>query len=135
MNAIRKQLLAIFASDEPEYRRAATLGAAALPVLREMVEEADEDIASSAVYVAALIGTDAALPILATAARRPDSTRGHAVYALKTFVERAPFREQIESAAGILAPMLHDPDPDVRKLAQRAAAAFPQGVIARHAAA
>ena len=135
MKSIRRQLLDIFRGDEPEYGRAAALGTAALPVLREMVSESDEDVAASAVYAAALIGTAAALPIMAAAACRADSARLHTAYALETFVANGAPPDQIESAAEILAPMFHDPDPDVCTLAERAAVVFPQGVFDQHMAA
>jgi len=130
MADIRAQLLHIFAGYEPEYQRAIAIGPEALPILREMVTE-DEDTAASAVYVAAMIGGDDALEIIATAAARADTVRSHAAYALLQFVTRTRAKLQLEAAAEILVQLLDDQELSVRKYAQRAAAAIPDG--AHHA--
>ena len=136
MRSIRKQLLDIFAGDEPEYERAAALGFAALPVLAEMVNE-DIGVASSAVYVAGLIAAHESVDIIARAARSDDpDLRTHAAGALRQFVSRTHSSDNLDAAAEILAPLLDDQDVCVRKFAQRAAAAFPDGArhpVGRHA--
>jgi hypothetical protein len=128
MNAIRKQLLAIFAGEEPDYPRAASLGSAAIPVLRQMIDE-DVDTASSAVYVAALIAAPGSLEILERGAQSHNPTlRVRTAGAFCAFLERAPAADDLEQAGEIIATLLDDDDPDVRRFAQRAADALPAAV-------
>jgi HEAT repeat protein len=131
MTSIRKQLLAIFAGEEPEYDRAAALGTRALPALRAIVET-DPKHAASAVYVAGLIGSREALDILAWAARGDDSRlRLHTAGALGEFINRARSCDERDAAWEILASLLDDPSKGVRRFAGRAAADLPD--YAQHA--
>ncbi|MBV9108543.1 MAG: hypothetical protein JO306_03950 [Gemmatimonadetes bacterium] len=128
MNAIRKQLLAIFAGDEPDYLQAASLGPAALPVLRQMMD-ADVDTASSAVYVAGLIAASGSLEILERGAQSHSPTlRVRTAGAFREFLERARSADDLDQAGEIIATLLDDDDPDVRRFAQRAAEALPAEV-------
>ena len=131
MTGIRERLLTIFAADEPEYGRAAALGASALPVLREMIDGDDSEIASQAVYVAGLMATGASLGLISRAARHHDpDLRATAAGALREFAMAVVSPDDLDAASGVLELLLSDADATVRRFAQRAAAAFPDGVHA-----
>ncbi len=127
MTAIRKQLLDIFAGDEPDYERAAAMGPVALPVLRKMVGE-NADLAAQAVCVAGLQGSRDALEIIAIVTRSDDADlRASAAGALGEFAVSCKSSDDLDSAFELLTPLLDDSSPTVRRFAQRAAAAFPDG--------
>lgn len=58
--------------EEPDYAEAAKLGRAALPHLKNLVEDNDPGIGPKAAYLAGRIGDAAAAPILESAAASPD---------------------------------------------------------------
>src|SRR5215207_8492532 len=55
--------------DEPDYNRAKSLGTAALPALRQLIECRDPGLASKATHLAALIGGDEAEALVVSASR------------------------------------------------------------------
>jgi hypothetical protein len=131
VTGIREKLITIFSADEPEYERAAAMGPSVLPVLREMIDGDDPEIASQAVYVAGMMATGASLDVISRAARHglPD-LRATAAGALRTFVIGAASADDVDAASEVLEPLLSDADPIVRRFAQRAADLFPDGAHA-----
>lgn len=111
----RDELIAALEPDEVDYDRIVrVIGAAALPLLPELIDGARLDLAAKATSLAGLLAGDQRLPVLEQAARSP-----HAVVR----VSAAAAAETVSPAeAERLVPLLlADEDPSVRKLAIRAA--------------
>jgi hypothetical protein len=64
-----EQVLAILMPEEPDYPNAASLGADALPYLKNLANGSDLMLASKSVYLASLIQTEQSTEILQTAAQ------------------------------------------------------------------
>jgi hypothetical protein len=64
-----EQVLAILMPEEPDYPNAASLGADALPHLKNLATGSDLMLASKSVYLASLIQTEQSTEILQTAAQ------------------------------------------------------------------
>jgi len=125
MPSIRETLISIFAADEPDYDRAVALGKAALPAISEMVDD-DPHRAAAAVYVAGQIPSHESLEVIAHAARSADSlVRATAAGALRDWAKHPETADDLEAAFEIVAPLLADADPSVRKFAHRALAVLP----------
>jgi hypothetical protein len=69
MTVTLEQVLAILMPEEPDYPNGASLGADALPHLKNLVNGSDLMLASKAVYLASLIQTEQSTEILQTAAQ------------------------------------------------------------------
>jgi len=125
MPSIRETLVAIFAADEPDYDRAVALGTAALRAIGEMIDD-EPHLAASAVYVAGQIPTHESLEVIARAARCQDAVvRATAAGALRDWAQHPESADDLEAAFDIVAPLLDDADPSVRKFANRALAVLP----------
>jgi HEAT repeat protein len=107
MQQVRAQL----DRDEPDYPAAARPGPEALPHLRQLAQGDDPMLASKAVYLASLIGTDQSVTIVNEAAAKPDPiVRAAAAGAVRN-LDQAPNQ--------LLNSLLNDRDVGVRKLALR----------------
>ena len=111
MPVTMQQVRAQLDRDEPDYPAAARLGPEALPHLRQLAQGADPMLASKAVYLASLIGTDQSVTIVNEAAAKPDPiVRAAAAGAVRN-LDRAPNQ--------LLNSLLNDQDAGVRKVALR----------------
>ena len=109
MAVTMQQVLAQIDKDEPDYARAAKLGSAALPHLRQIIEAEDPLLASKAAYLASLIGGADAIEVLDEAAkRREPEVRVAVAHALQNTSDAPP--QLVERLLG-------DEDAGVRKLA------------------
>ncbi|HSU12685.1 MAG TPA: hypothetical protein VLK66_01190 [Longimicrobium sp.] len=125
MPSMRETLLSIFAADEPDYDRAVALGTAALPTIAEMIDE-EPHRAAAAVYVAGQIPAHESLEVIARAARREHPlVRANAAGALRDWATHPECADDLDAAFEIVAPLLDDADPSVRKFAHRALAVLP----------
>jgi len=107
MQQVRAQL----DRDEPDYPAAARLGPEAFPHLRQFAQGDDPMLASKAVYLASLIGTEQSVAIVNEAAGKPNPiVRAAAAGALRN-LDQAPNQ--------LLNSLLNDQDVGVRKVALR----------------
>jgi len=107
MQQVRAQL----DRDEPDYPAAARLGPEAFPHLRQLAQGDDPMLASKAVYLASLIGTEQSVAIVNEAAGKPNPiVRAAAAGALRN-LDQAPNQ--------LLNSLLNDQDVGVRKVALR----------------
>ena len=110
MEDVRKALT----PDEPNYARARELGPDAIPFLRQLIVQSPP-LATKAVYLAGLIGSDSGTKTVADAARSHDAAIRVAAAAAARELERGP-------ASSILDLLLGDADRGVRQRALRSAA-------------
>ncbi len=111
MPVTMQQVRAQLDRDEPDYPEAARLGAEALSHLRQLAQGDDPMLASKAVYLASLIGTDQSVTIVNEAAAKPDPiVRAAAAGAVRN-LDQAPDQ--------LLNSLLTDQDIGVRKVALR----------------
>ena len=111
MPVTMQQVRAQLDRDEPDYPAAAGLGPEALPHLRQLAQGDDPMLASKAVYLASLIGTDQSVTIVNEAAGKPDPiVRAAAAGAVRN-LDQAPNQ--------LLNSLLNDQDAGVRKVALR----------------
>jgi HEAT repeat protein len=106
-----EQVRAHLDRDEPDYPAAAQLGPEALPQLRQLAQGDDPMLASKAVYLASLIGTDQSVAIVNEAAARPDPVVRAAAAGAVRNLDQAPNQ--------LLNSLLGDQDAGVRKVALR----------------
>lgn len=106
MEQVRNALL----PEEPDYRAAAELGPEALPLLRELVDGDDAELATKAASLAGLIDHPDSVSVLEAAVGSAHaSTRVAAAFATKHL--------SAERAGPVLARLLADDDAGVRKMA------------------
>lgn len=116
MAVTKEDVVRIIESDEPDYGRAARLGAEALPHLEVLAEGRDVGTAAKAVYAASVIGGHKAAAIVEKAAMHPEAImRIAAASALRNL--------GAEDAARIAARTLRDSDFSVRKVSLQSAGA------------
>ena len=125
-----EDVLAELDAIEPDYQRARQLGVAALPHLSVLVKGSESNLAAKAVYLASLIGTEAATDVLRTSMACADP-----IIRLQT---ASGARHLAPTAATIfLQSLLNDPDHGVRKVALRSSqqlfttATMPEGMRTR----
>ena len=106
------EVYAVLSPEEPDYAKAAQLGAEALPHLEAMIGGKDVMLASKAAYAAGLVGGERATALLRQAA-------GHREAALRVAAASAVARLPSARAAPILEALLSDRDLGVRKVALR----------------
>jgi HEAT repeat protein len=106
-----EQVRAHLDRDEPDYPAAAQLGPEALPQLRQLAQGDDPMLASKAVYLASLIGTDQSVAIMNEAAARLDPVVRAAAAGAVRNLDQAPNQ--------LLNSLLGDQDAGVRKVALR----------------
>ena len=110
------------ARDEPDYRAASRLGPGVGGHLLTLVREDDPQLAGRAAYLAGLVGDSECLTAVAEAARsRHDVVR---VAAAAVVPRLAP-----PQAEELMAELLVDADPGVRKVAVRAGALRPTAAL------
>lgn len=133
MSVSLQDVLRVLEPDEPNYGAGRALGPDALPHLATLAHGPDENLASKAVYLASVIGTDAGVAILRDALRNASP--------LVRIQAAAGARNSGSAAAAtLLPPLLGDVDTGVRKFALRTAqtlftpASMPEAVRTRVAA-
>ena len=105
----------VLGAHEPDYRRAAALGADAFPLLQELFQGQDLGLAAKAVSLAPLIDAGRAVPLLTEAARSgSDVLRVAAAAATQNLPE--------QEAADLQLQLMDDEDAGVRQVAARRAA-------------
>lgn len=113
MKDVRTQL----EPDEPDYAKAAQLGADAIPYLKELVNGPDTMLASKAAYLASLIKTDNSISVLENAARSPQPiVRVAAASGLSNLSE--------ENADRVSNLLIEDRDAGVRKVTLKSISQF-----------
>ena len=110
--------------EEPNYERAAKLGAEALPHLEALVNSGDTMLASKATYLASLIKDGKSTDIIATAAQSDDP-------AVRVAAAAAASNLTASGASPILEELVGDPDPGVRKVARTSVPAKPTAALTR----
>ena len=109
-------------SDEPNYKKLATLGAQLLPHLSTLVKGTIVSRAAKAASLAGLIDNDKAVEVLSVAAKHPSPiVRLAAAGALR--------RMNRPAAASVLMTLLTDKDSGVRKLAVKSASVRPNPAL------
>jgi len=96
--------------EEPDYAAAAKLGPDALPHLETLVDSGDTMTASKAAYLASLI--EGSAEVVAKAAQSDDP-------AVRVAAAAAVSNLSAAAANAVLVELVGDPDPGVRKVAQR----------------
>jgi HEAT repeat protein len=113
MKDVRTQL----EPDEPDYAKAAQLGADAIPYLKELVNGPDTMLASKAAYLSSLIKTDNSISVLENAARSPQPiVRVAAASGLSNLSE--------ENADRVSNLLIEDRDAGVRKVTLKSISQF-----------
>src|SRR5262249_38770553 len=116
------QVRAWLDSDEPNYKKLATLGASVLPHLATLVRGTIVSRAAKAASLAGMIDDDRAVEVLSIAAKHPSPlVRLAAAGALRQMSRPA--------AASLLMTLLTDTDKGVRKLAIKSAAVRPNPAL------
>lgn len=110
--------------EEPNYERAAKLGAEALPHLQALVNSGDTMLASKATYLASLIKDGKSTDIVATAAQSDDP-------AVRVAAAAAASNLTASGASPILEELVGDPDPGVRKVARTSVPAKPTAALTK----
>ena len=106
-----KQVTAHLSKDEPDYRKAAMLGPAALPFLAQLVTGEDRSLAAKATYLVAFIDAEESASVMESAARSSDVIlRVAAAGALRYLTHPSP---------ALVNKLLMDGDSGVRKWALR----------------
>src|SRR5262245_53768101 len=109
-------------SDEPNYKKLATLGNQILPHLATLVQGTIVSRAAKAASVAGMIDSDRAVEVLSAAAKHPSAiVRLAAAGALRDSKRPA--------AAAVLMSLLTDQDSGVRKLAVKSASVRPNAAL------
>ena len=111
MAVTMKEVRAALDPEEPNYEKAAKLGAPALPHLERLVRSDDTMLASKATYLASLIKGGKSMDIVATAARSDDP-------AVRVAAAAAASNLTAAGASPILEELVGDSDPGVRKVAR-----------------
>lgn len=96
--------------EEPDYLAAAELGPEALPLLRELVDGSDPELATKAASLAALIDDPGAVDVLHAAARSEHPSA-------RVAAAQATRKVSAQAAAPVLARLVADNDAGVRKVA------------------
>jgi HEAT repeat protein len=110
-------------ADEPRYRQlAAELGTDALQHLQKLIASEDSMLASKAAYLAGVIGSDAAIPILQQAAASADVKVRVAAAAAAAWLPSA-------NASDVLASLVDDADVGVQKVALRSVPQTPSDYL------
>ena len=114
-----EKLKLLLQADEPKYSLATTFGSDALPHLETLARGEDESLAARAVYFASLIQDSRAVALVAKAASSQSVViRVQAAAGARNLPK--------DSIAGVLAPLLDDPDAGIRAVAVKTTkAVFP----------
>lgn len=112
MTVTLEQVERILAAEEPDYTAAAQLGSDALPHLEKLASKAGTAIAVKAVYLASLIGGDAADRAIDAASQRQDPV-------LRVTAAAALGRLSAARLADVAQRLVTDPDRSVRLRAIR----------------
>ena len=109
---IATQVLSYLRQEETNYQEAAKLGAAALPVLRDIIKGNDEMLASKATYLVSMISSKETVDILRTAAR-------HSSAIVRVAAAASAGKLKAEEASSILELTIDDNDVGVSKLTMK----------------
>jgi len=123
MAVTMKDVRAALDPEEPNYERAAKLGAEALPHLQKLVSSGDSMLASKATYLASLIKDEKSPDIVASAARSDDP-------AVRVAAAAAASNLTAAGASPILEELVGDADAGVRKVARTSVPAKPSAALA-----
>jgi hypothetical protein len=110
--------------EEPDYSKAAKMGANALPHLEVLVSSGDTMLASKAAYLASLIKGSKSVDIVRAAARHDDP-------AVRVAAAAAASNLAASGASDVLVELVGDPDPGVRKVARAAVPGKPTSKLSR----
>ena len=113
MAVTMKQVRAVLDPEEPDYQKAARLGADALPHLEALVGAGDTMLASKAAYAASLIKDERAEAVVRMAAQSADP-------AVRVAAAAAAANMPTAESSNVLLELVGDPDPGVRKVARQA---------------
>ncbi len=122
MAVTMKEVRAALDPEEPNYEKAAKLGAAALPHLEKLVRSGDTMLASKATYLASLIKGGKSMDIVATAAQSDDP-------AVRVAAAAAASNLTAAGASPILEELVGDSDPGVRKVARTSVPTRPTAAL------
>jgi hypothetical protein len=124
MAVTMKDVRAALDPEEPNYEKAAKLGAEALPHLEVLVSSGDTMLASKATYLASLIKGAKSAEIVGTAAQSDDP-------AVRVAAAAATSNLAASGASTILEDLVGDPDPGVRKVARASVPDKPSAKLSR----
>lgn len=124
MAVTMKDVKAALDPEEPNYAKAAQLGAEALPHLRKLVSSGDTMIASKATYLASLIKGEKSNDIVAAAAQSDDP-------AVRVAAAAAASNLTAAGASPILEELVGDADAGVRKVARTSVPTKPTAALTR----
>src|SRR5207249_4630401 len=116
MPVTKEQVETYLRADEPDYAMAKRLGLGALPHLEAFARDADPGIAAKAVYLASLIGGEAATSVIVSAAQQADPV-------VRVAAAAALGNVSADRLADVAVHMLADPEEGVRR---QALAALPK---------
>jgi HEAT repeat protein len=117
MSVTMKDVRTHLEPDEPDYAKAAQLGADAIPYLKELVNGPDTMLASKAAYLASVIKTDNSISVLENAASSPEAiVRVAAASGLRNLSE--------ENANRVSSLLIEDRDAGVRKVTLKSISQF-----------
>src|SRR5215211_7960781 len=119
-----KDVRAALDPEEPDYAKAAKLGAGAVPHLEALVNSGDMMLASKAAYLASLIKDNRGADVVQTAAQSDDPAVRVAAAAAASNLSGA-------GASAVLEDLVTDPDAGVRKVARGAVPDRPSAKLAR----
>ena len=106
---IAEQILAYLRQEETNYQEAAKLGAAAVPVLRDIIKGSDENLASKATYLVSMISSEETADIIRSAAK-------HSSAIVRVAAAASASKLKAEDASSVLDLMIDDNDVGVSKL-------------------
>ena len=124
MAVTMKDVRAALDPEEPDYAKAAKMGQEALPHLETLVSSGDAMLASKAAYLASLIKGTKSADIVRTAAQRDEP-------AVRVAAAAAASNLAPAGASDVLAELVGDPDPGVRKVARASVPGKPTAKLSR----
>ena len=124
MAVTMKDVRAALDPEEPNYPKAAKLGADALPHLEVLVSSGDTMLASKAAYLASLIKGAKSADIVRTAAQHDEP-------AVRVAAAAAASNLAASGASDVLVELVGDPDPGVRKVARAAVPGKPTAKLSK----
>ena len=117
-----KDVRAALDPEEPNYEKAAQLGAEALPHLKKLISSGDTMLASKATYLASLIKGAKSTDIVAAAAQSDDP-------AVRVAAAAAASNLTAAGASPILEELVGDSDPGVRRVARTSVPTRPTAAL------
>jgi HEAT repeat protein len=124
MAVTMKDVRAALDPEEPDYPKAAKMGAGALPHLEVLVSSGDMMLASKAAYLASLIKGAKSADIVRAAAQSDEP-------AVRVAAAAAASNLAASGASDVLVELVGDPDPGVRKVARAAVPGKPTAKLSK----